>query len=69
MKEHIGCLITGNFYKYSAYKVTDAKGMTLYIAEPVGLGATRSAQSVEELKKILDSDVKMLNYISRQRGR
>lgn len=61
MKEYVGCLIGGNFYKYEVYKVTDAKGMVLYIAEPVGMGGTRVAKTQEELAQQVDKDAKYMN--------
>ena len=69
MKKRIGILIAGNFYTYTAYRITDAKGGFFYLAEPQGMGATRNANTVEELQKILDKDVKMLNYIARESQR
>ena len=68
-KKRIGILIAGNFYTYTAYSIKDAKGGIFYIAEPRGLGATRSADTVEELQQIINNDVKMLNYISREQQR
>ena len=68
MKKRIGLMFVANFYTYVVYEITDAKGGKFYIAEPRGpIGATRSAESPEELQKILDNDRKMLDYISRQR--
>lgn len=67
MKKRIGILIAGNFYVYTAYRITDAKGKNFYIAEPRGTGATRGADTIEELQEIINKDVKMLNYIARQR--
>lgn len=66
MKKRLGHLISGNFYTYTLYKVTDAKGRVVYLAEPKGAGATRNATSVEELQEILDADVAMLNLIARE---
>lgn len=66
-KKRIGIHIVGNFYVYTIYQITDAHGGHFYIGEPRGIGATRSAKTVEELQKELDNDKQMLNYISRQR--
>lgn len=66
MKKRLGHLISGNFYTYTLYKVTDAKGRVVYLAEPKGMGATRNATSVEELQEILDGDVETLNLIARE---
>lgn len=67
VKKRVGILIVGNFYTYTVYEIKDAKGGVFYIAEPRGIGATRSASTVDELHKILTADVPMLNLISRQR--
>lgn len=69
MKKRIGILISGNFYQYTAYRITDAKGGIFYLAEPIGMGATRNANTLEELQKIVDHDVKMLNHIARENHR
>ena len=67
-KKRIGIHIVGNFYVYTIYQITDAKGGYFYIGEPhAAIGATRSARTVEELQKILDADKAMLDYIARQR--
>lgn len=66
IKKRIGILISGNFYQYTAYRITDAKGGIFYLAEPIGMGATRNATTIEELQKIIDHDVKMLNHIVRE---
>lgn len=63
MKKNIGYLITGNFYRYNVYKITDAKNNIYYNAEPVGAGVTRCAKNLEKLKEILDNDVWALNHI------
>ena len=68
MKKRIGLLFAGNFYTYTAYRITDAKGGHFYIAEPNGpIGATRGAETLDELQHQIDADVKMMNYIARQR--
>lgn len=69
MKKRIGILISGNFYQYTAYRITDAKGGIFYLAEPIGMGATRNATTIEELQGIIDHDVKMLNHIARENQR
>lgn len=61
-------MFVANFYTYTVYEFTDARKAKFYIAEPRGpVGATRGADSLEELQDILNSDRKMLDYISRQR--
>lgn len=61
MKEFVGHFIAGNFYKYSVYKVTDAKNMVLYIAEPVGMGGTRVSLSQADLFVQLQKDARYMN--------
>lgn len=67
MKKRIGLMFVANFYTYVVYEITDAKKQKFYIAEPRGLGTTRSARTTEELQEILNNDRAMLDYISRQR--
>lgn len=70
MKKRLGHLISGNFYTYTLYKITDYKGKFFYLAEPKNMvGATRSANTIEELQEILDADVSMLNLIARESQR
>ena len=46
MKKRLGHLISGNFYTYTLYKITDYKGKFFYLAEPKNMvGATRSANT------------------------
>ena len=63
MKKYIGYYIAGNFYGFSVFEVTDAKGQKLFIAEPAGAGVTRSAMSLDDLKLLLERDVWALNHI------
>ena len=65
-KKYIGYYIAGNFYSYSIYEITDAKGQKIYNAIPVGQGATRVADNLPDLYYQLENDVRMLNYIARQ---
>ena len=66
MKKYIGYYIAGNFYGYSIYEITDAHKKKLYMAEPVGAGATRSKTNLNDLYYQLEKDVLMNNYIARQ---
>ena len=68
MKEFVGILIAGNFYTFGAYKITDSKGLLCFLAEPRGIGATRCGRTLEELQKILNKDVQMMNLIARERS-
>ena len=63
MKQYFCNLITGNFYRYSVYKITDYYKNIIYVAEPVGIGVTRSANDIEKLKEILEKDVYLLNHV------
>ena len=63
MKEHIGQMVGGNFYTYNLSKYNDGKGLVLFIAEPMSLGATRSARSIEQLQKIVNLDADRINCI------
>ena len=66
MKKYIGYYIAGHFYSYSVYEIIDAVGQKMYLAEPVGAGATRSADNLDDLYYQLEKDVFMNNYIARQ---
>ena len=57
MKKYIGYYIAGNFYGYSIYEITDAHKKKLYMAEPVGAGATRSKTNLNDLYYQLEKDV------------
>lgn len=63
MKKYIDYYIAGNFYKYSIYEITDAKGKKIYNAEPVGAGVTRVSTNLPDLYLRLDNDVWALNHI------
>lgn len=63
MKKFVGYLIAGNFYRFEAYKITDFYGRGYFVAEPVGAGVTRYAETISELKTILEKDVWKLNKI------
>lgn len=69
MKKYLTYYIAGNFYAYSIYEVTDAASKKLYLAEPVGAGATRSADNLPDLYYQLEKDVWMLNYIAKESQR
>ena len=61
MKTFIHTICVGNFYNYCVYKITDFVGRVYYVGEPVLHGVTRTALTEEELKAILERDVKPLN--------
>lgn len=62
-------MIAGNFFTFTVYRITDAKGNFFFIAEPRGIGATRCARTEEDLQKQLDKDVPMLRHIAREQQR
>lgn len=61
MKTFIKTICVGNFYNYCVYKITDAVGRTYYTAEPILHGATRTAETEEALKAMLEKDVGPIN--------
>lgn len=61
MKTFVEQVCVGNFYRYNIYKIVDGNWQIYYQAEPVGHGVTRLGETVEELHKILESDVEPLN--------
>lgn len=60
-KEFMYSIIVGNYYAFNIYKVTDAALNVYYIGNPQGHGATRIADTEEELKKELEKEVPILN--------
>lgn len=61
MKTFVKTICVGNFYNYCVYKITDFVGRTYFVAEPILHGVTRTADSEETLKVILERDVESLN--------
>lgn len=61
MKTFLKTICVGNYYAYCVYKITDWVGRTYYIAEPILHGATRTAETEETLKAILEKDVAPMN--------
>ena len=61
MKTYVHTITIGNFYNYCIYKITDWVGRTYYVAEPVLHGVTRTAETEETLKSILERDIKPMN--------
>ena len=60
-KEFLYSIIVGDYYAFNVYKVTDAANQVYYIGSPQGHGGTRLADTEEELKKLLDAEVPILN--------
>ena len=62
MKTFEKTVCVGNFYTYNIYKIVDGNWQIYYQAESVdNKGVTRLAESVEELKCMLENDAIMLN--------
>lgn len=62
MKTFVEQYCAGNFYRYEIYKIVDGNWQVYYQAESVdGKGVTRLAESMEELKPMLESDAITLN--------
>ena len=60
-KEFMYSVIVGDYYAFNVYKVTDAAKQVYYIGSPQGHGGTRLADTEEELKKLLEAEVPILN--------
>ena len=54
-------ITVGNFYCYNVFKIVDGNWQIYYQAEPIGKGVTRIGETIEELRRILEADVKTLN--------
>lgn len=60
-KEFMYSIIVGGYYAFNVYKVTDAAKQVYYIGSPQGHGGTRLADTEEELKKLLEAEVPIIN--------
>lgn len=60
-KEFLYTYSTGGFYQFNIYKITDAAHQVYYIGSPLAHGATKLADTIEDLLKQLDSEVPILN--------
>lgn len=68
-KEYLYTYCTGGFYQFNVYKITDAAHQVYYVGHPVSHGGTKLADTEEELKKLLDSEVPILNdWLSKING-
>lgn len=61
MKTFVKTICIGGFYNYCVYKITDFVGRTYYVAEPITRGATKTCETEEGLKAILERDVLEMN--------
>lgn len=68
-KEFVCSTILGDYYSWNIYKITDARNQIWFVAEPTIPSATRIADTIEELKGILEKDVARLIMLKkRERG-
>lgn len=66
MKTFVKTIAIGGYYTYCVYKITDWVGRTYYCAEPVLHGVTRTAETEEELKRILERDLNPMNQFQQR---
>ena len=60
IKTYLYDITVGNFYNFHVYKVTDAHKQVYYIGEPVSHGGTKTADTIEKLKKELSKQIEPL---------
>ena len=60
-KEYLYTYCTGGYYQFKVYKITDAAHQVYYVGHPVSHGGTKLADTEEELKRLLDTEVPILN--------
>lgn len=60
-KEFLYTIIVGDCYTFRVFRVTDAAKQVYYIGERTNHGGTRLADTEEELKKLLEADVPIIN--------
>ena len=65
-KTYLYNICVGGFYQFKVFEVVDAHKQVYYIGEPVDRGGTKLADSVEELRKKLESEVPILNSFLRR---
>lgn len=56
----------GGYYQFRIFKILDAHKQTYYTGEPVGHGGTKIADTLDELKVLLESEVEILNDFLRK---
>lgn len=61
MKTFVKTICMNLYYFYRCYKITDSIGRVYYVAEPITHGVTRTCETEEGLKAILERDVEPLN--------
>lgn len=60
-KTYLYNVCVGNFYQFRVFKVVDAHKQVYYIGDPVARGVTKLADTIEELREKLESEVYFLN--------
>lgn len=60
-KTYLYNICVGNFYQFKVFKVVDAHKQIYYIGDPVARGVTKLADTIEELREKLESEVYFLN--------
>lgn len=60
-KTYLYNICVGNFYQFRVFKVVDAHKQVYYIGDPVARGVTKLADTIEELREKLESEVYFLN--------
>lgn len=66
-KKYLKTWVIGNFYQYKIFEI-DAGGVKWLEANPVTVGATRTANTEEELKALLNNDaMNLTNFYKKVR--
>lgn len=65
-KTYLYNITVGGFYQFKVFKVVDAHYQIYYIGEPVGRGGTKLADTIEELRAKLETEVPLLNKYARE---
>lgn len=60
-KEFMYSIIVGNYYAFNVYKVTDAAKQVYYTGERTNHGGTVIGDTEEEVKRLLEAQVPILN--------
>ena len=60
-KEYVETYVAGNFYSFQIYRIEDAAHRVFYTAHPVNHGGTRNADTLEEVKRLVDAEVPIIN--------
>lgn len=60
-KEYLYTIIVGDFYAFRVFKVTDAAKQVYYIGERTTRGGTVIGDTEEEVKRLLEAQVPVIN--------